>query len=372
MIPVRVPFFAPKRLPNFKRSIKPVDIPRSTRPLLSIIQTVINNRARNLRRVEPHQRSNGPIQNWWNLAQHRRATRWSLYRHLIRHAQRFDRLQLDHRPAHQRKPNPRHPISTPFASTLVLTKWIRSHFKRFRRLRTISRTQELLRRAYQILNQLVKADAGSRHDLVELEDRRNQLIETRHRKTWAKVYRSLLAARRPPTPIMTGRFLRPTILNGPLPRLAHQPLHISMMISSRRKARERRMVEHRQLKDKLELIQQEYPFERIMIDQTDNVEAYDQEQKREVSSIMDRLKVINQSFALEKERESKTYDRELLDKIEAARRRRPRVMEERNRWKRMKIRLAEVDLATDDDPDQEAEPPEGKRFRIPDRTYWER
>lgn len=132
------------------------------------------------------------------------------------------------------------------------------------------------------------------------------------------------------------------------------------------------MVEHRQLKDKLELIQQEYPFERIMIDQTDNVEAYDQEQKREVSSIMDRLKVINQSFALEKERESKTYDRELLDKIEAARRRRPRVMEERNRWKRMKIRLAEVDLATDDDPDQEAEPPEGKRFRIPDRTYWER
>jgi hypothetical protein len=40
-------------------------------------------------------------------------------------------------------------------------------------------------------------------------------------------------------PIVTG-FFRPSLFNGPLPRLKPQPLHISMMIARRRRNREER------------------------------------------------------------------------------------------------------------------------------------
>jgi len=269
------------------------------------------------------------------------------------------------------KPASTHSNSHQPSSTPVLTNWIRSEFKRDKTLRTIPHTQEALRQAHFLLTKLVNAKSGNLDDFNDLKAHRNELMESKHRDIWGKVYKAQLAARRPPTPIMTGRFLRPSVLNGPLPRLAHQPLHISMMMSSRRKARERRLAEHRHLKEKLDTIRQEHKFESALAhDQSD---VFDREHNTEVRGILDRLDVINHSFELEKERERKVYSRELLDKIEAARRRRPLVMAQRNRWKRFKTRMAELDYAVQDDPDQSsADSPEGKRFRLPEASFWEK
>jgi hypothetical protein len=68
----------------------------------------------------------------------------------------------------------------------------------------------------------------------------------------------------------------------------------------------------------------------------------------------------------------KVYSRELLDKIEAARRRRPGVMAERNRWKRIKTRTAELDYVVEDDPEGGIETAEGKRFRLPEPSFWQK
>ena len=63
-------------------------------------------------------------------------------------------------------------------------------------------------------------------------------------------------------PIMTGAYLRPSLFNGPLPRLVPQPLHITGMITWRRKARERRMANHDVCQENLALLNAERHFER--------------------------------------------------------------------------------------------------------------
>ncbi|WAQ87932.1 hypothetical protein PtA15_9A56 [Puccinia triticina] len=352
----RLPHFGPRKTAVPKRPLKQAELPAETAELLGQIQTIIQNRPR-LFQTTPLSRP----RHWWRLPAHRRPTRWSLYRHLLRHA-----AWLDHQ---LRTPSvPQHPRPAAFASTPVLANQIRSQFKQHRTLRTIPHTQELLRQAYLLLTKLVDAKAGDLDQLDQLKSYRDELIEARHRKIWGKTYKAHLNAQKPRTPIMTGRFLRPSVLNGPLPRLAHQPLHISMMMNSRRKKRERRVAEHRHLKDKLDTVRQEHQFDSAL--GHDQSEAIEQEHNREVKGILDRLNDISRSFTLDKEREKKVYSRELLDKIEAARRRRPRVMEQRNRWKRIKTRMAELEDVVEDDPEGGRETAEGKRFRIPEPSFW--
>ncbi len=63
---------------------------------------------------------------------------------------------------------------------------------------------------------------------------------------------------------MTGAYLRPSLYNGPLPRLVPQPLHITGMITSRRKARVRRMARHEACQEDLTLLNAEGHFERAL------------------------------------------------------------------------------------------------------------
>ena len=63
-------------------------------------------------------------------------------------------------------------------------------------------------------------------------------------------------------PIMTGAYLRPTLYNGPLPRLVPQPAHITGMITWRRKARERRQAKFDGLVESTRLLGSEAQFER--------------------------------------------------------------------------------------------------------------
>jgi len=62
--------------------------------------------------------------------------------------------------------------------------------------------------------------------------------------------------------MLTGAFFKPTLFNGPLPRMKPQPHHITGMIVHRRKARE---VRQKRQKDYLETIrdlQMEHQFEK--------------------------------------------------------------------------------------------------------------
>jgi hypothetical protein len=65
-------------------------------------------------------------------------------------------------------------------------------------------------------------------------------------------------------PIVTGGYMRPTWFNKPLPRLNPQPIHISMMIASRRKARASRTVRFEQYSEWKEDMKHEARFERLL------------------------------------------------------------------------------------------------------------
>lgn len=63
-------------------------------------------------------------------------------------------------------------------------------------------------------------------------------------------------------PVLTGAYLKPTILHGPLPRMRPQPLHVTGMIVWRRKARERRLAKQEQLQEQMKYLDAESEFER--------------------------------------------------------------------------------------------------------------
>ena len=66
-------------------------------------------------------------------------------------------------------------------------------------------------------------------------------------------------------PIMTGGYLRPTLFNKALPRLVPQPAHITGMITSRRKARDRRMVKFDTIQEYARLLNTEFKFEEALV-----------------------------------------------------------------------------------------------------------
>ena len=62
-------------------------------------------------------------------------------------------------------------------------------------------------------------------------------------------------------PIMTGGYLRPPLFHKALPRLIPQPAHITGMITSRRKARERRITRFDTVQEYAKLLYTEFKFE---------------------------------------------------------------------------------------------------------------
>ena len=70
-------------------------------------------------------------------------------------------------------------------------------------------------------------------------------------------------------PILTGGYFRPTLYNGPLPRLHPQPEHISGMINYRRKARDRRNALYAVLLDWQDDLRRECQFERDLVKEVD-------------------------------------------------------------------------------------------------------
>lgn len=66
-------------------------------------------------------------------------------------------------------------------------------------------------------------------------------------------------------PILTGGFMRPTLFNKLVPRMYRQPLHLSLMIRSRRLARARRLEEQRRLLEWKQDMIREREFEQRLI-----------------------------------------------------------------------------------------------------------
>ncbi len=66
-------------------------------------------------------------------------------------------------------------------------------------------------------------------------------------------------------PIMTGGYLRPTLFHRALPRLVPQPPHITGMITSRRKARERRIARFDTIQEYAKLLNTEFKFEDALV-----------------------------------------------------------------------------------------------------------
>ncbi|KAJ8468891.1 hypothetical protein ONZ51_g9350 [Trametes cubensis] len=123
-------------------------------------------------------------------------------------------------------------------------------------------------------------------------------------------------------PIMTGGYLKPTFFNKPLPRLLPQPLHITGMISARRKVRQRRLDRYDALQNEKAFLDFESnfehalaanagsPFERVYSDELINWRA----------PLIDELRAIGHGFHIERVRSSMPYPPEMLEQIRAARR----------------------------------------------------
>jgi hypothetical protein len=67
--------------------------------------------------------------------------------------------------------------------------------------------------------------------------------------------------------IMSGGYLRPSINNRPLPRFYRQPIHISMMINKRIKAKTRRLERQSNLNEWLDDIKAEQTFQTSLWEQ---------------------------------------------------------------------------------------------------------
>ncbi|KAI0631917.1 hypothetical protein C8Q77DRAFT_1218511 [Trametes polyzona] len=124
-------------------------------------------------------------------------------------------------------------------------------------------------------------------------------------------------------PVLTGAYLKPTLFNGPLPRLRPQPLHITGMIVARRKARERRTARHEMLREQTQLVEVERSFE-LALEKNVKEAPFERAFADNLGSwrgpINDDLKELGKSFEREKKRARTPYPPELLEQIKAARR----------------------------------------------------
>ncbi|KAI0699940.1 hypothetical protein C8T65DRAFT_812223 [Cerioporus squamosus] len=172
-----------------------------------------------------------------------------------------------------------------------------------------------------------KAQAGDTH-LQAVCARYSRMLEGAQAQAAVdRVYEEELAwyERMRTRPIMTGAYLRPTLYNGPLPRLVPQPLHITGMITARRKARVRRMERHEACQEDLALLNAEGHFERTLAlsstaegKQLERVFTDDPNGWRE--PLKETMGGVSRAFERERARLNAPYPPEMLEAIKEARR----------------------------------------------------
>ena len=93
-------------------------------------------------------------------------------------------------------------------------------------------------------------------ELVSCSDRHRSSPDLGLLKEWQERLRN--------RPILTGAYLRPSLLNGPLPRMKPQPVGVSMMIRNRRLARERRLEKAERIRNLKQDMTKEAEFEQAL------------------------------------------------------------------------------------------------------------
>jgi len=128
-------------------------------------------------------------------------------------------------------------------------------------------------------------------------------------------------------PILTGVFWRPTVVNGPLPRMTRQPLHISALIAKRRKKREQRMLEMLANRELREDIVREAKFERELALQAKRDGAsfegvFMDKGELWLQHLLERDREIMVTITRDEERARTPFPPKLVEQIMAARRER--------------------------------------------------
>ncbi|KAI0667748.1 hypothetical protein C8Q78DRAFT_320913 [Trametes maxima] len=211
------------------------------------------------------------------------------------------------------------------------TDTIRSHMREFFRARVNIREQGAvtreLRKAHSRWHVFRKAKAGDEH-FQTVCMRYSRMIEgTILQAKTDRVYEEELAwyERMRTRPIMTGGYQKPTYYHGPLPRLKPQPIHITGMITWRRRARRRRLALHEILQEHGMLLEAERKFEdslaaKIRTKRESFELTYTDDYNDWRSPITQGIRGIAKLLDRDKKRLNTPYPPELLEQIKAARR----------------------------------------------------
>ncbi|GJJ11746.1 hypothetical protein Clacol_005984 [Clathrus columnatus] len=140
---------------------------------------------------------------------------------------------------------------------------LRTLFRSHQYLTSPQKTKEQLERGHRWLDIFEKARKDDAHSR-RLMDRYDRLLEIKTTKErWKQIFDKEMewSKKMSNRAILTGSIVRPTIYNKPFPRMRPQPIHVSRMIHSRRRARERRGERRQLLLDYKNYIRQEQFFE---------------------------------------------------------------------------------------------------------------
>ncbi|GBE83106.1 hypothetical protein SCP_0501530 [Sparassis crispa] len=232
------------------------------------------------------------------LKAHRIPTLWSLYRSLLRDSPTED-IRCE----------------------------IRAAFRKNKSLRKAAHVRDALAQGHKWAETFAKAKHGDVR-LQAVLQRYGRILAVRNEKeNWVRIVRQEVAWRNKMKnrPIMTGSYLRPTFYNPPLPRLHPQPIHISGMINSRRRAREKRSQKISELLDWQNDIQNEVRFEQDLLTKATKEgvrfkPVYYQKPQEWELYLNKHLSTLHDAFERDDARAATPYPPEMLERIKEARR----------------------------------------------------
>ncbi|KAG8854363.1 hypothetical protein FRB91_003607 [Serendipita sp. 411] len=259
---------------------------------------------------------------FFKLVAHRLPTLWGLYRDLIRC---LPDIRESKKESKWRWKDFRDEEWASREHGTALLWHVRRSFRQQRSLTSPQKCKECLLFWYKLLEHLQSpvsnrfASKLSRYERI-LRARREKIeMQQVYEKEleWIKKMKN--------RPILTGGYLRPTINNRPLPRMKNQPIHITMMIRNRIKARAKRMERQTQLIGWLEDAKAERVFEaglrKEALDENGMVDLreLDFEDGGYQTAIRDSLRSISESFELDRQRASSRFTPEMIGLIKNAR-----------------------------------------------------
>ncbi|KAM5539475.1 hypothetical protein V8D89_006927 [Ganoderma adspersum] len=226
---------------------------------------------------------------------------------------------------------------------------VRSRMRAFFRVRQNMRVQgdvvRELRKAHKWWDIFQKARAGDQHFAAVCARYSRMLDGARLQRRADAVYEQELDwyERMRTRPIMTGGYLRPTLFHKPLPRLVPQPAHITGMITSRRKARERRITKFDSIQEYAKLLYTEFKFEDTLATAAEKdgetiERVFTEDSAAWRQPLDDLMKSLSTSFDRERARQVSPFPPDMLAAIKEARREKIRnKTRERERWRRGEV-----------------------------------